>query len=210
MWFLSWRRWKKWVCSGRSKRSICLKTVFSVPGLTLKYLFLHLSPQTYFSLCDKANSDLYNLIRITIQAAQVSFSSAAIKASKTKIREEEEGPAAKLCKRKKKSWDMTLMRCTFGLWCRVCQRGAIQEGWRKTSLNPKVLYAWQSSGWGGWLTRNEFILGINWITPRSVSMNVNCQWMVSTRRRKLCINSTGVTGTAMTVGLTAEKWFSVS
>jgi len=34
-----------------------------VPGLTLKYLFSYLSPQTYFSLFDQANSDMYHLIR---------------------------------------------------------------------------------------------------------------------------------------------------
>ena len=39
------------------------KDGISVPGLTLKYLFSYLSPQTYFSLFDKANSDLYHLIR---------------------------------------------------------------------------------------------------------------------------------------------------
>ena len=40
-----------------------LKDGLSVPGLTLKYLFSYLSPQTYFRLFDQANSDLYHLIK---------------------------------------------------------------------------------------------------------------------------------------------------
>ena len=39
------------------------KDGISVHGLTLTYLFSYLSPQTYFSRCDKANSDLYHLMR---------------------------------------------------------------------------------------------------------------------------------------------------
>ena len=39
------------------------KDGISVPGLTLKYLFSYLSPQTYLSLLDEANSDLYHLIK---------------------------------------------------------------------------------------------------------------------------------------------------
>ena len=35
----------------------------SVPGLTLKYLVSYLSPQTYFSLFDQSNKDLYHLIK---------------------------------------------------------------------------------------------------------------------------------------------------
>ena len=39
------------------------KDGISVPGLTFKYLFSFLGRQTYFSLFDQANSDLYHLIR---------------------------------------------------------------------------------------------------------------------------------------------------
>ena len=42
---------------------LLFKDGISVPGLTLKYLFSYLSPQTYFSLFDQANSDLYDLIK---------------------------------------------------------------------------------------------------------------------------------------------------
>ena len=38
------------------------KEGISVPGLTLKYLFSFLGNQTYFSLFNQANSDLYHLI----------------------------------------------------------------------------------------------------------------------------------------------------
>ena len=57
---------------GPSNR-LLFKDGISVSGLTLKYLFSYLSPQTYFSLFDQANSDLYDLITTT-QAAQVLFS----------------------------------------------------------------------------------------------------------------------------------------
>ena len=39
------------------------KDEIAVPGLTLKYLLSYLSPQTYFSLFARANSDLYHLIK---------------------------------------------------------------------------------------------------------------------------------------------------
>ena len=39
------------------------KDGISVSGVTLKYLLSYLSSQTYFSLLDQANSDMYHLIR---------------------------------------------------------------------------------------------------------------------------------------------------
>ncbi|KAL9978114.1 hypothetical protein ACROYT_G015598 [Oculina patagonica] len=39
------------------------KDGISVPGLTLKYMFSFLDKQTYFSLFDRASSDLYHLIK---------------------------------------------------------------------------------------------------------------------------------------------------
>ena len=73
------------------------KDGISLPGFTLKYLFSYLLLQTYFSLCDKANSDLYNLIKDnnTGGPSIIHF----IEAGKTKIREAEKGPAAKLCEK---------------------------------------------------------------------------------------------------------------
>ena len=68
------------------------KDGISVPGLTLKYLFLYLSPQTYFSLCDKANSDLYRLIRDNNTAGLSIIFHLDHEAGKTKIREAEKGP----------------------------------------------------------------------------------------------------------------------
>ena len=57
------------------------KDGISVPGLTLKYLFSLLGNQTYFSLFDQVNSDLYHLIvlKTTTPAAQVSFSTVTMK-----------------------------------------------------------------------------------------------------------------------------------
>ena len=75
------------------------KDSVSVPGLTLKYLFSYLSPQTYFSLCDKANSDLYHLIRDNNTGSPSIIFHRSHEAGKTKIREAEKGQAAKLCER---------------------------------------------------------------------------------------------------------------
>ena len=116
------------------------KDGISVPGLTLKHLFSFLGEQTYFSVFNQANSDLYHLIRDNNTGGPSIICHRYHEAGKTKIREAEEGQHAKLCQ-KIVGYD--------GLSCRTCQRGAIQEGWRKTTSNPKVLYAWQLSGWSG-------------------------------------------------------------
>ena len=75
------------------------KDGISVPGLTLKYLFSYLSPQTYFSLFDKANSDLYHLIRDNNTGGPSIIFHRYHEAGKTKIRETERGHAAKLCQK---------------------------------------------------------------------------------------------------------------
>ena len=75
------------------------KDGISVPGLTLKYLFSYLSPQTYFSLFDKANSDLYHLIRDNNTGGPSIIFHRYHEAGKTKIRETERGQAAKLCQK---------------------------------------------------------------------------------------------------------------
>ena len=75
------------------------KDGISVPGLTLKFLVLYLSPQTYFSLCVKANSDLYHLIRDNNTGGPSIIFHRYHEAGKTKIREAEKGQAAKLCEK---------------------------------------------------------------------------------------------------------------
>ena len=75
------------------------KDGISVPGLTLKYLFLYLSPQTYFSLFDQANSDLYHLIKDNNTGGPSIIFHRYHEAGKTKIRKAEEGEAAKLCEK---------------------------------------------------------------------------------------------------------------
>ena len=75
------------------------KDGISVPGLTLKYLFLYLSPQTYFSLFDQANSDLYHLIKDNNTGGPSIIFHRYHEAGKTKIRTAEEGEAAKLCEK---------------------------------------------------------------------------------------------------------------
>ena len=75
------------------------KDGISVPGLTLKYLFLFLDKQTYFSLFDKANSDLYHLIRDNNTGGPSIIFHRYHEAGKTKIRKTEKGQAAKLCQK---------------------------------------------------------------------------------------------------------------
>ena len=71
----------------------------SVLGLTLKYLFSYLAPQTYFSPCDKANSDLYHLIRDNSTGGPSIIFHRYHEAGITKIREAEKCQAAKLCEK---------------------------------------------------------------------------------------------------------------
>ena len=75
------------------------KDGISVPGLTLKYLFSYLSPQTNFSHCDKAKSDLHHLIRDNNTSGPRIIFHRYHEAGKTKIREAEKCQAAKLCKK---------------------------------------------------------------------------------------------------------------
>ena len=71
----------------------------SFPGLTLKHLFSYLSPQTYFSLFDQTNSDLYNLIKDNNTGNPSIIFHRYHQASETKIREAENGQAAKPCQK---------------------------------------------------------------------------------------------------------------
>ena len=75
------------------------KDGISVPGLTLKYLFSFLDEQTYFSLFDNANSDLYHLIKDNNTGGPSIIFHRYHGAGKTKIREAEEGQDAKLCQK---------------------------------------------------------------------------------------------------------------
>ena len=83
----------------RERKIDMFKDGISVPGLTLKYLFSYLSPQTYFSLFDQANSDLYHLIKDNNTGGPSIIFHRYHEAGKTKIREAEEGEAAKLCEK---------------------------------------------------------------------------------------------------------------
>ena len=83
----------------RERKIDMFKDGISVPGLTLKYLFSYLSPQTYFSLFDQANSDLYHLIKDNNTGGPSIIFHRYHEAGKTKIREAEEGEAAKPCEK---------------------------------------------------------------------------------------------------------------
>ena len=111
------------------------KDGISVPGLTLKYLFSFLGHQTYFSLFDQANSDLYHLTKkTTTQAGLVSFFIATMKPAKQRSGKQRK---ARLLSYVKKSWGMTLTPCTSGRSYKICQREVIRDAWRKMSLNPR-------------------------------------------------------------------------
>ena len=75
------------------------KDGISVPGLTLKYLFLFLGYLVYYSLFDQANSDLYYLIKDTNTGGPCIIFHRYHEAGKTMIREAEKGQAAKLCEK---------------------------------------------------------------------------------------------------------------
>ena len=75
------------------------KDGISVPGLTLKYLFSFLDEQTYFSLFDQGNSDLYHLIKDNNTGGPSIIFHRYHEAGKTKLREAEKGEAAKLCQK---------------------------------------------------------------------------------------------------------------
>ena len=74
----------------------------------------------------------------------VSFFIATMKPAKQRSGKQRK---ARLLSYVKKSWDMTLTLCTSGRSYKICQREVIRDAWRKMSLNPNVLYAWQCSGW---------------------------------------------------------------
>ena len=84
----------------------------SFPGLTLKYLFSNLSPQTYFNLFDQANSDLYHLIKDNNTGNPSIIFHRYHQAGETKIREAEK---ARLLSRVKKSSVTMQMPCIWAL-----------------------------------------------------------------------------------------------
>lgn len=83
--FLEAADWK-WAPSGRRERSTCLKMVSLVEG------------QTYFSLFDQANKDLYNLIKDNKTGGPGIIFHRYHEAGETKLREVEKGQDARLCK----------------------------------------------------------------------------------------------------------------
>ena len=83
----------------KEKKIDMFKDGISVPGLTLKYLFSFLGNQTDFSLFDQANSDLYHLIQDNNTGGPSIIFHRYHEAGKTKIREAENGQAAKPCEK---------------------------------------------------------------------------------------------------------------
>ena len=100
------------------------KDGISVPGLTLKYLFSYLSPQTYFSLFDQANSDLYQLIKDNNTATQVLFSTEILKQAKQRSEKQRK---ARLLSRVRRSLAITQTRCISRRSCKICPREVVRD-----------------------------------------------------------------------------------
>ena len=129
-----------------------------VPGLTLKYLFSYHSPQTYFSLFDQANSDLYHLIKDNNTGGPSIIFHRYHEAGKTKIREAEEGEAAKPCEK-----IIGYGANALYLWALMqdMPTGSYTRRLADNEFNLKVLYAWLLNGWNGWCTKREFTSDIS-------------------------------------------------
>ena len=74
-----------------------LKDGISVPGLTLKYLFKDLPHDVYFTLYDKHNRDLYDLVKSNIVGGASIIFHRYQEKGETKLREMQYGDQAKMC-----------------------------------------------------------------------------------------------------------------
>ena len=87
----------------KNSNHMCLKTDFfkllDISNYVAPYLFSYLSDQTYFSLFDQANKDLYHLIRDNNTGGPSIIFHRYREAGKTKIREAERDQAAELCQK---------------------------------------------------------------------------------------------------------------
>ena len=108
----------------RERKIDMFKDGISVPGLTLKYLFSYLSPQTYFSLFDQANSDLYQLIKDNNTATQVLFSTEILKQAKQRSEKQRK---ARLLSRVRRSLAITQTRCISRRSCKICPREVVRD-----------------------------------------------------------------------------------
>lgn len=73
------------------------KDGISVPGLTMKYLFMNLPHDTYFTLFDEKNSDLHDLVKSNVVGGPSIIFHRHHEVGETKIRQEEFGEEAKVC-----------------------------------------------------------------------------------------------------------------
>ena len=112
------------------------KDGISVPGLTLKYLFSYLSPQTYFSLFDQAIS--FTSLKTTTPEAPQSSSTDIMKQAKQRS---ERLKKARLLSCARRSWVTLRMICTSGLLCRTCQREVTRDAFKPES-SIKMAIEW--------------------------------------------------------------------
>ena len=93
---------EKMMAFWREREIDIFKDGVSVPGLTMKYLFNFLDEQTYFSLFNEKNKDLYNLFKDNNTGGPSIIFHRYHEAGKTKLREFEmrkKGMEAKECKK---------------------------------------------------------------------------------------------------------------
>ncbi len=74
-----------------------LKDGISVPGLTMRYLFQSLPPNTYFTLIDEKNQDLHQLVKNNMCGGPALVFSRYNEKGETKIREADYKDQAQLC-----------------------------------------------------------------------------------------------------------------
>ena len=129
------------------------KDGISVPGLTLKYLLSFLGNQTYFSLFDQANSDLYHLIKDNNTGGPSIIFHRYHEAGKTKIREVEKGQAAKLCE-KIVGYDANALY----LWALIqdMPTGSYTRRMAENEFKPKSSVR-MAIGWLEWVAHKERI-----------------------------------------------------
>ena len=142
----------------RERKIDMFKDGILVPGLTLKYLFSYLSPQTYFSLFDQANSDLYHLIKDNNTGGPSIVFHRYHEAGKTKIREAEKGQAAKLCE-KIVGYDANALY----LWVLTqnMPTGSYTRRLAESQFKPKSSVRMAIEWLDGWRTTREFTSDIS-------------------------------------------------
>ena len=176
------------------------KDGISVPGLSLLHLFNDLPNDTYFTVFNRTNSDLHELVKDNIVGGPAIIFHRYHEKDVTKIR-----GGGETC-RVDRLWGTTPTRYICGPSCRTCPRGGIRVVGRKISsvLNkPSRTGKWLSNGSLGNLLRADAQSVIRLMVARSELASVG--WMDGVLRRVPPISSTGVFGTVARNATTKMK-----